>query len=100
MQCSSIQEQKKCINIYHEQDFSLSAKWHLLATSNGTGPADGIGGTVKRLAAKRSLQKVYNNQIQTCHELFNYCISNIHNMTFFYIQEQYILNYKKEIAGT
>jgi hypothetical protein len=41
---------------------------------------------------------VYNNQIQTPHELFNYCSSNIHNITFFCDQEEQILNYKKELA--
>jgi hypothetical protein len=40
----------KFINIYHEQDFGLSAEWHFFATKNGKEPADGIGGTVKRLA--------------------------------------------------
>jgi hypothetical protein len=38
---------KKIINIYHEQDFGLSAEWHFFATSHGKGPADGMGGTVK-----------------------------------------------------
>jgi hypothetical protein len=40
---------KKIINIYHEQDFGLSAEWHFFATSHGKEPADGMGGTVKRL---------------------------------------------------
>jgi hypothetical protein len=57
-----------------------------------------MGGTLKRLAAKTSLQKVYNNQIQTAHELFNYCSSNIHNITFFHVKEEQILNCKKELA--
>jgi hypothetical protein len=59
----------KCINIYHDQDFGLSAEWHFFTTSHGKGQADGIEGTVKRLAAKASLQKVYNNQIKTPPEL-------------------------------
>jgi hypothetical protein len=53
---------------------------------------------VKRLAENASVQRVYSNQTQTPHELFNYCSSNIHNITFFYVQEEQILNYKKEIA--
>jgi hypothetical protein len=39
----------------------VSAEWHFFATSHGKGQADGKGGTVKRLAAKTSQQKVYNN---------------------------------------
>jgi hypothetical protein len=57
-----------------------------------------MGGTVKWLAAKTSLQKVYSNQIQTHPELFNYCGSNIQNITFFYVQEEQILNKNKELA--
>jgi hypothetical protein len=37
------------------------------------------------------------NQIQTLHELFSYCSSNIH-ITFFYVPEEQILNYKKKLA--
>jgi hypothetical protein len=71
-----------------------SAEWHFFAKSHRKGPADGMGGTLKRLAAKTSLQRVYNNHIQTPCELFNYCNSNIH-ITCFYVQEEQILN-KKE----
>jgi hypothetical protein len=65
----------------------ISSEKHFFATSHRNGPEDGRGGMVKRLAAKRSLQKVYNNQIRTLHNLFNYCSCNIHNITFFYVQE-------------
>ena len=34
-----------------------------LATSHGKGPCDGIGGTVKRLATKASLQRTLDCQI-------------------------------------
>jgi hypothetical protein len=52
--------------------FCLSPKWYLFATSHEKGPADGIGGPMKRLAAKASLQRMYNNKIQT---LMNYSIT-------------------------
>jgi hypothetical protein len=51
---------EKIISIYHEQDFCTSAERHFF-TSHGKEPADGMGGTVKRLAAKASLERVYNN---------------------------------------
>jgi hypothetical protein len=59
------------LSTYHEQNFGLSAEWHFF-TSHGKEPADRMGGTVKRLAAKKSLPKVYNNQIQT---LMNHSIT-------------------------
>jgi hypothetical protein len=84
---------KKIINIYHEQNFGLSSEWYFFTTSHGKRPADGMGGTVKRLAAKSSLQKVYSNQIQT---FINCSITAA--ATFFYVQEEQILNCKKEFA--
>ena len=52
--------QKIFINLcYHHSDFGVQAEWHFYATSHGKGPCDGIGGTVKRLAAKASLQREY-----------------------------------------
>jgi hypothetical protein len=59
LQWSSIQEQKKCINIYQRKDFGLSAEWHFLA-SHGKMAGDG------RRTVKKWLQgQVSNNQIQT-----------------------------------
>ena len=40
-------------------------KWHFYGTSHGKGPCDGLGGNVKRLAAKASLQATVTNSIQT-----------------------------------
>ena len=43
------------------------------ATSHGKRACEGIGGTVKRLAARASLQRPYNNQIMTLRQLL-YCL--------------------------
>ena len=37
---------------HHEDDFGVPADWHFFATSHGKGPCDGVGGTVKCLAAR------------------------------------------------
>ena len=50
---------------YHESDFGIKAEWHYFATSHGKSACDGVGGTVKRLAARASLQMIYNDQIMT-----------------------------------
>jgi len=49
----------------HKTDFGIEAKWVFFATSHGKQPCDSIGGTVKHLTAKASLQQPYNNQILT-----------------------------------
>ena len=43
-------------NCLHNHDFGIKAEWYFSATSRGKGACDGLGGMVKRLAAKASLQ--------------------------------------------
>ena len=43
--------------IFHDRDFDLQAEWHFFATSHGKNACDGVGGTIKRLAARGSLQR-------------------------------------------
>ncbi|GBM24625.1 hypothetical protein AVEN_144376-1 [Araneus ventricosus] len=59
------------------------------ATPHERSACDGIGGTVKRLAAKASLQRPYSEQIMTPHQLFDWAKSNIRNISFAYLQEEY-----------
>jgi len=66
----------------HEQDFGMPAEWHFFATSHGKGPCDGVGGTVKRLAARASLQRPYENQILTPRQLFEFGCASIPAVNF------------------
>ncbi|KYM99353.1 hypothetical protein ALC62_01883 [Cyphomyrmex costatus] len=72
---------KNFINLsHHKADFGIAAEWHFFPTSHGKGPSDGIGGTLKRLAARASLQRI-DNPIQTPTELFLWAtkaLPNIH----------------------
>ena len=45
---------------------------------------DGLGGTVKRLAARTSLQRPYSEQIMTPRQLFEWASINIPTITFTY----------------
>ncbi|XP_024889361.1 uncharacterized protein LOC112465839 [Temnothorax curvispinosus] len=64
---------KNFSNIYHhEVDFGVRAEWHFFATAHGKGPCDGIGGTLKRLAARASLQRPTDQQILDPMDLFNW----------------------------
>ena len=53
------------MNLCYHKDFGVQAEWHFYATPHGKGPCDGIGGTVKRLATRASLQRAYHSQIMT-----------------------------------
>jgi len=84
---------KNFINLtHHEQDFKLAAEWHSFPTSHGKEPCDGIDGTLKRLAARASLQRV-NNPIRSPEELFTWATEALPNITCRYSTNE---EYKKE----
>ena len=58
------------------------------ATSQGKSPCDGIGGTVKRLVARASLQAVTTQQILTPSELFAWAVKNIQGICFFHVSSE------------
>ena len=59
--------------LFHVKDFGIPAEWHFFATAHGKGPSDGLGGTLKRLATRASLQGVV---IQTARELYDLASEN------------------------
>jgi hypothetical protein len=60
----------------------VPAEWHFFATFHWKSACDGVGGTLKRLAAKASLQRPYNDQIMTPHQLYEWAKSSINNLNF------------------
>ena len=82
---SQSKNRKNFINLCsHEADFGIKAEWHFSATSHGKGACDGVGGTVKRLAARASLQKPYDQQIMSATQLYQWAKENIPATVFRY----------------
>ncbi|CAG9765892.1 unnamed protein product [Ceutorhynchus assimilis] len=81
---------KNFLNLYnHKRDFDIDAEWHFYATSHGKSACDGIGGTVKRLVRKASLQRENNNQILNINDIYKFCVEKIKTITFsLVIQEE------------
>jgi hypothetical protein len=53
---------KNLLNITcHNEDFEVLAELQFFVTSDGKGACDGVGGTLKRLAARANLQQPYND---------------------------------------
>lgn len=69
---------------HHVKDFGLAAEWHFFPTSHGKGACDGLGGTLKRLAARTSLQRK-DNPIQTPKELFEWASKSLPNISVEYV---------------
>jgi hypothetical protein len=82
----------------HRKDFTVSAEWHFFATSHGKGPSDGLGGTLKRLAARASLQLPYEKQIRTPIELFNWANDHILGVDFGYAKKEEIGKHSDVLA--
>ena len=82
---SQYKNRKNFVNLcLHKDDFGISAEWHFSATSHGKGACDGLGGTVKRLAARVSLQRPYNDQIMTPRQLFDWASTAVPSAHFGY----------------
>ncbi len=82
------------------------AHMHFSATSHGKGACDGLGGTVKRLAARASLQRLYNDQLMTPRQLFDWACKNIPAVYFGYctsedyVREQSSLERRFQLSHT
>lgn len=53
-------------------NFGFEAEWHFFATHHGKSPCDALGGTIKRMATRASLTRVYDNHILTAKDLFDF----------------------------
>lgn len=97
---ASSQYKKNFLNLcYHESDFHLSAEWNFFATSHGKSACDGVGGTVKRLASRASIQRPYEDQMMTPHELFLWAERNITGITVFWVPDNAVQDRKAKLAG-
>ncbi|KAL5468830.1 hypothetical protein EMCRGX_G029952 [Ephydatia muelleri] len=83
---------KNFVNLaFHMKDFMIEAEWHFFATAHGKGAPDGIGGTLKRQAARASLQRPLDGQIQTPKQLYEWAKEAILSTTFEYVDKTEVL---------
>ncbi|XP_072043498.1 uncharacterized protein [Amphiura filiformis] len=94
---------KNCKNLlnlcFHEYDFGVKAQWNFFATSHGKSPCDGIGGTVKRLVRRASLQAVSDNHILSPKDLYEWASANIEKVLFFFVSSTDIERHKANIEN-
>ena len=82
--------------IFYKEDFNAEAEIHFHATSHGKGPCDGLGGNLKRLATRASLQLPASNAIVTPIRLYEWAKSCLLQTAIYYsskddIQRQRII---------
>ena len=84
----------------HNDDFDLDADWSFFATSHGKSPCDGIGGTVKRLLTRASLQrKPEEPPINSAELVHVYCKNNIHGITFQFIDKHVLAATRTKLSA-
>ena len=75
---------------YHRTNFGLSANWNFFATSRGKSSCDGLGGAIKRKLVHRSLAQLYQNQILTAKNAFNFRKTAMRNIFFYFLSKENI----------
>lgn len=84
---------------YHSLDFGMNCEWNFFGTSHGKNACDGIGGVVKRAAAKESLQRVGKSPIITPLEFFKFCENYFDDIKFFYTPSDDILKTEERLQS-
>ncbi|GBN65296.1 hypothetical protein AVEN_30781-1 [Araneus ventricosus] len=69
---------------HHEKDCGVKAEWHFFASCHGKGACDGIGGTIKYMSTKASLQRPYKCQILNASDLYKFTKDSIKGIKTFF----------------
>ena len=75
----------------------MHCEWNFFATSHGKSPCDGIGGTVKRLTTRASLQRPISNQILTAEKMFDFCKTEIEGIEFLFIRKDDVVDIRSNM---
>ncbi|CAH0551067.1 unnamed protein product [Brassicogethes aeneus] len=79
---------------YYNEDFNADAEIHFHATSHGKGPCDGLGGNLKRLATRASLQLPASNAIVTPMRLYEWAKSSLKQTAIYYCSKDNIQRHR------
>ena len=71
--------------LHYKTDFNIRAESHFFATSHGKNARNGVGGTIKRVAAQASLQRRITDQILHHIHLFGFAKNEITVVTSFFV---------------
>jgi hypothetical protein len=72
----------------YKEYFEVSAELHFFLMSHAQSACDTLGGTIKRLVARVSLQQPYTHQILIPGQLFILAQTNAQNMSFEFINHK------------
>ena len=94
--CIAVQKREKSSHlVLPSHRLGIATEWHFSATSQGKGACDGVGGTVKRLAARASRQITTPHQLyewaqaNTPATVFNYCSQDNYNRMDIFLKDHF-----------
>lgn len=97
---SQYKNRKNFVNLaFHKQDFGLEATWNFFATSHGKSPCDGLGGTLKRLASKASLQRPLDNQILTPKDLYDWASQSMKTVNVLWVPDSAVTAERQSLSS-
>lgn len=98
------EQYKNCHNFLflcqYMKNFGIDVTWRFFATAHGKSACDGVRGLLKRDAAIESLKRVYENQILTVQELFEYLKEKFKEIKIFLVLKEEIDVNRKEFTST
>jgi hypothetical protein len=83
---SQYKNRKEFFNLVnHKNSFGIAAEWHFFTTSRGKYPCNAVGSTTKWQAARASLQCLYDKEILTTKDFYEFVQENIYGKKCFYV---------------
>lgn len=83
---------------YDMQDFEREGTWNFFAASHGKGQYDGLGGTIKRLSSKTSLQRPFDSQLLDSEDLFQWARDSLKSANVIWVSEADVFK-ERELPG-
>ena len=80
-----------------EKELRVKAIWSFFAVSHSKSPCDGVGGTVKRFTAVKSLWHLFHYQILSVDAMMAYCSSHRTKITFFELSSKELLQQRVKL---
>lgn len=96
--CSGQYKNRFCMGnvLRHRREYGIDAEWHFHATAHGKNRCDAIGGIVKSVAFRATIQKSTEQQMTNAKELYEFLAVRMKNVTFDLVDEAEHKIHKRE----
>ena len=82
----------------HYNDFKVHGMWTFFATSHGKSPCHGIGGTIKGLITRASLQRPLDSQLLSAKDVYRFCRDQVSKIKALFLNKNDIEATHRELS--